>query len=541
MSKAGEKVVAYVRVSTKDQDRDSPELQLAKCQAWADDSKHPLTIVKVFREARSGYKAEARIEFYRMLEYIREHQIKGVIFAWRDRMQRNTEDYVRLKAAGVTLHDVEARQTVNPSDPDDYEATAAYEHGVVGDKRFSAKLSKTVRDAYDHKVKHGDWPHQPPLGYKPEGQGKDRRIVIDPVKGPLIVQMFKLFATGGYTRKEIARKMYDMGLRSLKGNKIARSQIETYLRNPFFTAGKFRWKGQEYDAAGHWPPLISKTLFQQVQDVFAAKNRPRRRGGQDYKYKGLLTCALCGHPYIEEDHTRHYFRCTLQVQPCHKMGSPRFKESELDLLLETAIDMLTLDPKTYEWFKSEVEESYRLNREAEVVEKQRLTRRLDELDRERARTWDGFKKGIMPDEAFLKEEFAKIADEKAVVQARLAELDQAEEQIVQNSLDVLGILRDFKNQYFSADVEKRRRMNYLLFRKVSVRPIKGTREALLADPKRALVHLQYPLEIEWKEPFDMLFDLRFQQELTKAGNEFFWKEHPGGGWPLRPQKQIERA
>lgn len=87
-------------------------------------------------------------------------------------------------------------------------------------------------------------------------------------------------------------------------------------------------------------------------------------------------------------------------------------------------------------------------------------------------------------------------------------------------------------------------MTFLLFRKITVRPLQQPKMELLADPKRSLVHLQYPLQIEWKEPLDFLFDLRFQRELITAGNEFFWKEYPEGGWgpALRmAQEQKERA
>ncbi len=536
------RVVIYVRVSTKEQnDRYTITAQLEKCRAYAESNN--LKVVEEFREAASGYQADKRVEFYRMLDFIQAEKIAGVVFAWRDRMQRNTEDYVELKSMNISLHDIEGDQSFNPNDPDDYEATASYEHDMVDAKKFSARLSKRVRESYDGLVGNGHWPHSLPLGYNRVVEDGRQQIVIDPVRGPLIQQMFRLFAQGTYTRKAITAKMRDLGLRSRKGNLISNSQIEDYLKDPFYTAGQFRWKGMLYDSAGDWPPLISKVLFNKVQEVFAAKRTPHRRD-ENYKYKGMFVCDLCGCAYIQEDKVRHYYRCTYQRQPCNKLGSPRLKESELDLLLETSIDMLTFDPMTYDWFKKKVEETHRLSRETEAVEKKRLTNRLDVIKEEWARTWEGYKNGVMQDEAFIKEEFAKLSDEKGRIQTRLKELDTAEEEIVQNSLDVLGILKDFKNQYFSASPEKRRRMNFLLFRKISVRPLRQPKKELLADPKHFLVRLQYPLQIEWKEPFDSLFDFRFQHELSDAANALFWEEHPDGGWHFASQKaksEIERA
>ena len=55
--------VTYVRVSTKDQDEKySPEVQLTSCRAYA--RAEGLNIIKEFRDARSGYKLNARIEYY---------------------------------------------------------------------------------------------------------------------------------------------------------------------------------------------------------------------------------------------------------------------------------------------------------------------------------------------------------------------------------------------------------------------------------------------------------------------------------------------
>jgi hypothetical protein len=356
--------------------------------------------------------------------------------------------------------------------------------------------------------------------------------------------MFRLFATGTYTRKAITAKMKDLGLRSLKGNPISRSQIEkTMLKNPFYAGGQFRWKGQLFDSAGDWPPLISKALFNEVQAVFDAKRTVHRRG-PDYKYRGLFICGICGCAYIQEDKIRHYYRCTYQRKPCNTFGSPRLKESELDLLLETAIGMLDFEPGVYDWLTGEVEETFQLNRETEAVERARLEAELKSIVEERARALQAFTKGITADEGMVREEINRLSDRKATIDRRLKELDTGEETIIRNSLDTLGILKDFKHQYLSADPEKRRRMNFLLFRKISIVPLKCSKKELLADPKRALLLEQYPLEFEWNEPFAWLFEGKFIRELGHLADEamtedqmLHWMKKPA--YPA--ENEIERA
>jgi len=542
------RAVAYIRVSTKDQQDYSPEVQEDKCRAYADRPEVKLQIVrKPFQEAASGWKANARVEFYKMLDFIEKEKIPNLIYAYPDRLSRNTEDYVKLKATGVTLHNADTGISFSPNDPDDFEHTAAFEHSQVDAKKLSAKISKGVREAYPKIVEKGKFPHAVPLGYNPVWEyinGKlSKRIEIDPVRGPMIQQMFRLFASGTYTRKSITAKMRDMGLRSRKGKTISISQIEKMLKNPFYAGAQFRWKGQLHDSSGDWPPLISTALFNEVQAVFEAKRTVHRRG-PDYKYRSLFTCGLCGCAYIQEDKVRHYFRCTYQRQACNKLGSPRLKESELDLLLETAIDLLDLEPDVYEWLKGETEETFRLNRETETVERTRLEAELKSLVEERARTLQAFTKGITADEGLVREEINRLNDRKARIEVRLKELDTGEEVIIRNSLDTLGILKDFKNQYLNADPEKRRRMNFLLFRKISVHPLKQSKKELLADPKRALLIGQYPLEIEWKEPFDWFFEGRFIRELGRLADEAItpdmmlrWMKKPV--YPA--ESEIERA
>ena len=87
-------------------------------------------------------------------------------------------------------------------------------------------------------------------------------------------------------------------------------------------------------------------------------------------------------------------------------------------------------------------------------------------------------------------------------------------------------------------------MHILLFRKISVHPLKCSKKELLADPKRALLLEQYPLEIEWNEPFAWLFEGRFTRELGRLADEAVSQEMMLG-WLKKPvlldKNEIERA
>ena len=87
-------------------------------------------------------------------------------------------------------------------------------------------------------------------------------------------------------------------------------------------------------------------------------------------------------------------------------------------------------------------------------------------------------------------------------------------------------------------------MNFLLFRKLAVHPLKQSKKELLADPKRALLLGEYPLEIEWNEPFSWLFEGKFTRELGRLADEAMTPDMMLG-WmkksPYPAEKEIERA
>lgn len=64
-------------------------------------------------------------------------------------------------------------------------------------KYYVDNLSENIRRGQRQKLKSGIWPMVAPLGYL--NDGKNKGIVADPERGPLVVKCFELYATGGYT------------------------------------------------------------------------------------------------------------------------------------------------------------------------------------------------------------------------------------------------------------------------------------------------------------------------------------------------------
>ena len=107
------RAVGYIRVSTKKQREVSPEVQRDELRRYAARLDPPLEIVEEFEETRSGFQLNARREFYRMLDYIRENRVGHVLYYLTNRISRNVEDWQALKHANIRMHNVTKGRAFN--------------------------------------------------------------------------------------------------------------------------------------------------------------------------------------------------------------------------------------------------------------------------------------------------------------------------------------------------------------------------------------------------------------------------------------------
>lgn len=142
------------------------------------------------------------------------------------------------------------------------------------------------------KVASGEFPHRAPPGYL--NDVVNHVIVPDPERAPYVRGMYEWYATGRYSLDDIHRRCVQDGFTA--GPRFtrppARSEIETILKNPFYT-GRFRWKGQLHP--GKHEAIVSQKLWDSVQSVF--RSHGRRRGKyrvHDFAFGGLITCGVCG-------------------------------------------------------------------------------------------------------------------------------------------------------------------------------------------------------------------------------------------------------
>ena len=119
-----------------------------------------------------------------------------------------------------------------------------------------------------------------PAGYRWEGTGRDRELVIDDQVAPLVRRVFQEYATGKYSTRDIARRLNAEGavLPRFTGGWRA-DTVAQLLDNVAYIGKSYpnptKRKGELLDAS--WPALVDQETWDRVQRL---KSRYHRGGGR---------------------------------------------------------------------------------------------------------------------------------------------------------------------------------------------------------------------------------------------------------------------
>ncbi|MDD2935468.1 MAG: recombinase family protein [Candidatus Pacebacteria bacterium] len=308
MNNQTKKFFIYTRKSTDDKDRQVRSIadQLSELKELA--RKEDLDIVDVFVEKQTA-KIPGRPVFGEMIERMEKGEATGIL-AWHpDRLARNSVDggkIIYLVDTGMISEMKFPTFWFDPTPQGKFMLSIAFSQS----KYYVDNLSENIKRGHRNKVKEGIWPQMSPLGYV----NKNKRIVPDPEIAPLIKKTFEAYATGSFTLRELRDKFNTLGLKRKSGKELAVSNYQKLLKNPIYT-GLMKYNGEIFE--GKHEPIITKKLFDSVQEVMMRKSKPKSRGLKPYLYRGFFRCGECGCFITTETQKGHnYLRCTKRKNPC---------------------------------------------------------------------------------------------------------------------------------------------------------------------------------------------------------------------------------
>jgi site-specific DNA recombinase len=368
---------SYVRVSTQRQGELGTSLaeQLASIERYA--KRFNLQIVKQYEERETAAKT-GRPVFLEMLRALKRGLASGLIIHKIDRSARNLKDWADLGALidlGLEVHFANESLDLNSRGG---RLSADIQAVVAAD--YIRNLREETKKGIYGRLRQGLYPFPAPIGYLDEGKGNPK--TIDPIRAPLIKQAFELYAGGNCGLNALVEKVHEMGLRNKNNKKISRNGLVCILKKTFYVGLiKIGLTGELF--VGQHQPIISKSLFDEVQSVFAGK-RVRKKIKHFFLFRRLLTCSSCKYLLIAETQKGHvYYRC--QTKKCPQKT---IREDVIEEKLQAVFERLQLTEDEYEFLKKEAKQL-----------KEEEPKRIDEV-----------KKQLLMELANIETRLAKLAD-----------------------------------------------------------------------------------------------------------------------------------
>jgi site-specific DNA recombinase len=166
-------------------------------------------------------------------------------------------------------------------------------------------------------------------------------------------------------------------LRSSQGNLMSTSNYQTMFKNPFYY-GLMDFNGELHE--GIHEPIISKRLFDQVQEVMQQKSKPKTPQLKPYLYRGVFRCGECGcFITIETQKGHNYLRCTKRVKPCTQKC---VREEAMAIQVDHQISRVALEVGTADKMISVLEIDRARAVEGQVAAKTRLKAELTACEKQ---------------------------------------------------------------------------------------------------------------------------------------------------------------
>ena len=426
----------------------------------------------------SAQTIEKRMVFRELLRFVRDHpgEIDYVIIYMRSRAFRNYID------AGVTERQLSALGVKLISAKEDFgEGIWADAMKGVADimNEVQVRMSgEDIRTKMEHKARSGGTISRARLGYSNVRATIDGRlvntVVIDKVRAPFIRHAFERYAEGDISVERLASLMADLGLTTrptAKWNEkpVSDSKLHTMLKDPYYV-GFVVYNGELLP--GRHEPIISQALFDQVQDVLAARSARGQRDRIIFHYlKGMLFCDRCRNGgrtsrlIYTEARGRNgghyaYFLCRGRQEGVCDL--PYLPVMLVERGVELAYPQLQLPPDFIDMVQSELQEALTAQQESTQTRHDLLRIQLTKLDVQEERLIDLAADGGLP-QARIRTRLNKLALDRRGIEESLrqtgAELE-AGAKLLRSSLE---LVREPATLYRRAPDDVRRSMNETFF------------------------------------------------------------------------------
>ncbi len=454
------KYFAYIRKSSDREDAQILSIDAQKRELRNYARNNNLKIIKTFEESASAYKT-GRKGFNEMLKEIERGKANGILVYHLTRIARNSLDggnIIYMMDEGL-IKEIRTPERLYTSNGDDKFIMQI--HFAMA-KKSSDDTSQFVKRDIKSKILKGEYPVSAPIGYlnmskfgvitglrydqnkqglikekaKEEKRGI-RRIEQDPLLAPLIRKIYQDYNTRNYSIDELRKISFEDGLTGARSNSmVSKATMKGILSNPIYY-GAILWKNkiyppEKFPTETKHSPIVTKDLFESVQEVLGNKSRPRKQV-HHHKYTGLIRCSECGSAITAEiQKGKTYYRCSKKKKMDFKCSQPYLRENTFEEQMERELNKYVLPKDFIDWALESLNQN---NEEEQTQVKTILSQQRKQLTAVESQLSQLLKLKISPsnsnnellnDEEYLLQKKELVA-EKQIYQEKVLNVEQLSE------------------------------------------------------------------------------------------------------------------
>ena len=413
------KAIIYCRVSTVEQVEEGNSLatQERLCREYALKNDFSVPEDGVFIERGESAKTAHRTELGKMIAYCAQKKrgISALIVYKIDRLSRNTDDYSQLRLT-FKRYGVSIRSTTEQIEDTPVgrfmENTMANIAQLDNDIR-AERCSNGMREA----VREGRYVWAAPVGYV-NVRVAEKATIAQSEMASLVHRTFEVVSSGLHPTDEVWRMMTREGLAKKNGKPLSRGYFYDMLRNRLYT-GLIEKFGEKH--RGHFEPIVSDTLFEQVQRVLANK------GHKVAEYKTDNPAFPLRRFVLSPQGLKLTGSFSKGKYPYYRFGpkGTNYERDDFERQFAAHMDSFGFEASDIAKLKRKVREKFQVATADDKKEVSRLEGLLRELGDEETTLVKKNIKGVLGD-AVLTQQLKRIEKETTDAQARLALLRSAE-------------------------------------------------------------------------------------------------------------------
>ena len=379
------RVTYYARVSSDtDEQLNSLDNQIAYYENFIKKNKAWTFVPGYIDEGLSGISTKKRKHFNEMISDAKDDMFDLIITKEISRFARNTLDSLQYtrELLGLGVGVFFQNDNINTLD-EDAELRLTIMSSIAQDEL--RKLSSRVKFGHQQAIKSGVvLGNSRIFGYIKDG----KRLIIDESQAPMVRDLFRLYATGEYSMKQLETLFYDQGYRNYNGNKIAHTTMSGIISNPkykgYYVGNKVRivdmfTKKQKFLPPEEWvmfkdetgeivPALVSEELWDKANEILRRRSDDVKNRQGICNHANLLTgklfCTHCGAPYYRRESkskdgtVNSKWVCSNKINngadacPSFPIYEDEIKPILFEVFGETRVDVEALLETYYEMFKS---------------------------------------------------------------------------------------------------------------------------------------------------------------------------------------------